>query len=388
MLGGGSNTVTDNVLKDNGGIGIMAGDDLLASNNNLIQRNTIRGGQGGVLVAGEGNTILNNDAIGTTGPGVSVELATNTLVKGNDFSGSAGGIVVGEATGTIVEANNASGTLGSGIEIGELSLDSVVRDNTASGNGGDGIEITESSVLNRGTLVENNTADANGGDGIYVEGAGHTIRSNVAQLNGGWGIYSVGGVDGGGNFAAGNMEPEQCFGVVCEIGTVPGAPDTWIVSGPADWDTGTPGIQSGSRNASFTYMGADEFSPITDLVFECRLDSTNALAWEDCEYPAEYLNLSPGEHTLDIRAIDMLGQGLADPTPASFTWTYVPLPTGVAPEVILDVVPEDIDPACRASRPGCSTRSSPSTRTSPTSPSSARSTPTGTSRAASRRPRS
>ena len=75
-------------------------------------------------------------------------------------------------------------------------------------------------------------------------------------------------------------------------------------------------------------------------MFECRLDSTNPLAWEDCEYPAEYLNLSPGEHTLDIRAIDMMGQGLADPTPASFTWTYVPLPTGVAPEVILDVVPE------------------------------------------------
>ncbi len=344
LLGGGSNTVTDNVLKDNGGIGIMAGDDLLASNDNLIQRNTIRGGQGGVLVAGDGNTILNNDAIGTTGPGVSVELATDTIVKGNDFSGSAGGIVVGEATGTIVEANNASGTLGSGIEIGEFSLDSVVRDNTASGNGGDGIEITESSVLNRGTLVENNTTDANGGDGIYVEGAGHTVKSNVAQLNGGWGIYSVGAVDGGGNFAAGNMEPDQCFGVVCEIGTVPGAPDTWIVSGPADWDIGTPGIQSGSRNASFTYMGADEFSPITDLVFECRLDSTNALAWEDCEYPAEYLNLSPGEHTLDIRAIDMLGQGLADPTPASFTWSYVPLPTGVAPQVTLDVVPDDIEP--------------------------------------------
>ena len=90
----------------------------------------------------------------------------------------------------------------------------------------------ESSVLDQGTLVENNTADANGGDGIYVEGAGHTITSNVAQLNGGWGIYSVGAVDGGGNFAAGNMEPEQCFGVVCELGAVPGAPDTWIVSGP------------------------------------------------------------------------------------------------------------------------------------------------------------
>ena len=136
------------------------------------------------------------------------------------------------------------------------------------------------------------------------------------------------------------MEPEQCFGVVCELGVVPGAPETWIVSGPADWDTGTPGIQSTSRNVSFTYMGEDEFTPIHELVFECRIDSTNPLAWEDCEYPAEYLNLSPGEHTFEVRAIDMMGQGLADPTPAAFTWTYEPLPTGVAPEVTLDVVPD------------------------------------------------
>ena len=86
-------------------------------------------------------------------------------------------------------------------------------------------------------------------------------------------------------------------------------------------------------------MGSDEFNPITDIVFECRIDSTNPTAWEDCEYPAEYLNLSPGEHTFEVRAIDMLGQGLADPTPAQFTWTYVPLPSGVAPQVILDVTP-------------------------------------------------
>ena len=199
-------------------------------------------------------------------------------------------------------------------------------------------------MLDSGTLIENNTADGNGGDGIYVEGSGHTITNNVAQLNGGWGIYSVGAEDGGGNLAAGNMEPEQCFGVVCELGVVPGAPETWVVSGPADWDIGTAGIQSASRNVSFTYMASDEFTPIHEIVFECRFDSTNPLAWEDCEYPAEFLNVSPGEHTFEVRAIDMMGQGLADPTPAQFTFTYVPLPTGVAPEVILDVVPEDSEP--------------------------------------------
>ena len=242
MLGGGNNTVTDNVLKDNGGFGIMAGEELLASNNNLVQRNTIRGGQGGVIVGGDGNTILNNDVVGTTGPGVVGRARHEHARQGQRLQRQRGRHRrSARPPARSIEANNASGTLGSGIEIGELSLDTVVRDNTASGNGGDGIEVTESSVLDRGTLIENNTADANGGDGIYVEGAGHTITGNVAQLNGGWGIYSVGAIDGGGNFAAGNMEPEQCFGVVCELGIVPGAPDTWIVSGPADWDTGTPG---------------------------------------------------------------------------------------------------------------------------------------------------
>ncbi|HEX7255365.1 MAG TPA: right-handed parallel beta-helix repeat-containing protein [Gaiellaceae bacterium] len=339
IVGGGSNTVSDNVIRDSGGYGVVAGEELVASTNNVVRGNTIRGGQGGVLVAGDGNTVLNNTVNGSTGPGVSVELATNTVVKGNDFGGNASGVAVSESSGTLVEANNASGTLGAGIAVGELSGSTILRDNTASGNGGGGIEVADSSVVGQGTLIDGNTADSNGGDGIYVEGAGHTITGNVAQLNGGWGMYNLGGLDGGGNFAAGNMEPDQCFGVVCELGLVPGAPDTWVVSGPADADPGTPGVQSSSRNASFTYLGSDEPNPITDLVFECRVDSTSPTAWEDCAYPAEYLNLSPGEHTFEVRAVDMMGQGLADPTPAVFTWTYVPLPFGVAPEVILDVTP-------------------------------------------------
>ena len=358
ILGGDENVVVENRLKDNGGFGIGIGDELLGAgtghdfvgtNDNVVERNTITGGGGGVSLSGRGNTAVNNSVTGVTGPGIVVELATDSIVRGNDFSGSAAGISVGEATGTIIEVNNASGTLGAGIEVGELSTGTIVRKNTASGNGGAGIEVTESTVINEGTKIEDNTADANGGDGIYVEGAGNEIKGNLAQLNGGWGIYSVGGQDKGGNFAAGNMEVEQCFGVECELGIVPGAPDTWFVPAEAplvDVLPGTPGFQSNSRNASFTYLGSDgeNGTPLHELVFECRFDTTAPLAWEDCEYPVELLNLSPGQHTLEIRAIDMLGQGLADPTPASFTWTYVPLPTGVAPNAIIDITPEDIDP--------------------------------------------
>ncbi len=344
FAGGGSTSVLDNTIKDSGGPGISAGNDLLGSNNNLIRGNSIRGGQGGVFISGNGNRVEQNTVSASTGPGVTLELANDNVVRGNELGGNGGGIALAQAHRNTITQNNASGTLGAGIAVGELSASNIIRDNTASGNGGDGIEVSEVSIINQGNILEGNTADANGGDGIYVEGGGHLIKGNVAQLNGGWGIYTVGGTDGGGNFAAGNMEPDQCFGVVCAIGVVPGAPDTWIVSGPADVDPGTPGVQSNSRNASFLYMGADDDSTIYELVFECRIDSTSPSAWEDCEYPAEFLNLSPGTHVFEVRAIDQRGSGLADPTPARFEWTYVPLPSGVAPLVTIDIGPADTDP--------------------------------------------
>ena len=181
-------------------------------------------------------------------------------------------------------------------------------------------------------MIEGNNADANGGDGISLAGSGHIVEDNSARLNGGWGIYAaIGAIDRGGNFAAGNMEFDQCYQVVCATGPVPGEPETWIVDHPAQ--------VSNSRNASFTYMGKDDTTPIFELVFECRVDSTDPLAWEDCEYPAEILNLSPGNHTFEVRAIDLKGAGLADSTPAKFTWRYDPLPAGVAPEAIIDLKP-------------------------------------------------
>ena len=58
-----------------------------------------------------------------------------------------------------------------------------------------------------------NTANGNGGDGVIVAASGHTITGNVANFNGGFGFFvSAGNTDGGGNQAAGNVEPEQCVG--------------------------------------------------------------------------------------------------------------------------------------------------------------------------------
>ena len=119
---------SSNTLDDNVGAGIAVGEELLPSNDNRVERNTITGGGGGIIVIDStGNQILVNVVRDSTGPGVVLELARNTLVRGNDLRGNARRHRgrASRAT-TAIESNNASGTLGTGIEIGALSLDNVV----------------------------------------------------------------------------------------------------------------------------------------------------------------------------------------------------------------------------------------------------------------------
>jgi hypothetical protein len=141
-------------------------------------------------------------------------------------------------------------------------------------------------------------------------------------------------VDGGSNYATGNAEPAQCFGIVCTIGVAPGAPDTTIVDRPTN--------PTNSRNALFTFIGADDTTPLSGMSFECRLDSTSDLAWIECDNPQAYLALSPGTHLFEVRAVDV--NGLVDPSPASYTWTYVALPSGVAPDTTIVLAPGTATP--------------------------------------------
>ena len=150
------------------------------------------------------------------------------------------------------------------------------------------------------------------------------------NFNDGWGILaSSGNIDGGANTASGNAEPGQCSGVVCTIGLAPGAPDTTIVDKPAP--------VTSSQYALFTFIGTDDTTPLSGLEFECRLDSTSDLDWVECENPQEYFGVAPGTHTFEVRALDQNEQ--PDPTPASYTWTYSALPTGVAPNTFIDLAP-------------------------------------------------
>ncbi|RPJ50711.1 MAG: hypothetical protein EHJ95_06570, partial [Methanobacteriota archaeon] len=66
--------------------------------------------------------------------------------------------------------------------------------------------------------------------------------------------------------------------------------------------------------ASFSFS-SDE----PDAGFECRLDSSDPLAFAGCSSPQTYIGLSIGSHTFEVRAVDAAGN--VDATPASYAWT-------------------------------------------------------------------
>ena len=69
----------------------------------------------------------------------------------------------------------------------------------------------------------------------------------------------------------------------------------------------------GSSSTLFEFTGTDDFTPPGLLRFECRIDSTNPLDWEECTSPFNLLDLytyqdpqmAPGQHRFEVRAIDM-----------------------------------------------------------------------------------
>ncbi|MBK8903182.1 MAG: right-handed parallel beta-helix repeat-containing protein [Anaerolineaceae bacterium] len=323
LEGSSDNIILGNALSGNSGEGVEI---ILFSHNNRVEGNSITGNSGGILVSESNGSQLINNTVHSNSSGIVLEIANNNLVRVNDVSLNSSGIELQDVNDSLLEMNNVNGNSGSGIEVSGVSLRNEIVQNIASSNDGEGIAVGDPAPAGSGTLIEGNVTNSNGGGGIFAAG-GHTITGNTANLNDGWGIYAESGsIDGGGNMATSNSEPEQCFGVTCTSGPPVGAPDTTIVDAPPD--------PSSSHTASFTFTGSDDTTALIDLSFECRIDTTNELAWVECENPQVYTNLAPGTHTFEVRALD--ASELADPTPAVHTWTYIPPPPGVPPDTFID----------------------------------------------------
>lgn len=100
---------------------------------------------------------------------------------------------------------------------------------------------------------------------------------------------------------AGNPDPTPAS-YSWEI-TASSAPDTILIS--------TPPSLTNQTEATFIFTASDPAAS-----FECQLDDTPVIL---CSSPWTITNLSEGEHTVAIRAVD--GEGNTDPTPATWTWS-------------------------------------------------------------------
>jgi len=124
---------------------------------------------------------------------------------------------------------------------------------------------------------------------------------NGDSPNGTWKLFVVDGI----RFGAGSIN-EWSLSITTVLPDTT-APNTSITSGPL--------LASTSRNASFSFTGTDNVTPVNSLLFECSLDSA---PFGPCTSSQSYSNLALGLHTFRTRAIDLLS--LVDPTPASRTW--------------------------------------------------------------------
>ena len=275
LEGATDNVIVDNRLAETGDAGVLIA---AGSHRNRVERNVMsKTGDSGVAVEdSEGNEIIDNVAHLTSGAGVVLNGAAHSDVIGNDVRFNPGGVAASDASDSVIRGNDANGTRATGIEVAG-SLRTLIEDNEASGTFASGIVVEGEALDLEGepldsNVVRGNTTHGNLGDGI-VAAAGHELADNAASNNAGWGIDGAeatpdgaGVIDGGGNTASGNAEPEQCRGVVCAPGDpVPPIdstdlepPDTIISEHPAD------GV-SGALPQIFRFTGTDNVAPDTAL---------------------------------------------------------------------------------------------------------------------------
>ncbi len=138
-----------------------------------------------------------------------------------------------------------------------------------------------------------------------------------SALNVGSHTFSARATDTAGNTDA---SPATRSWVVRALGdTTP--PNTSIVSGPSGATTST--------TANFNFSSSENGSS-----FQCKLDSGS---WDACTASESFTSLTPGGHTVSVRAVDSAGN--TDLTPATRGWTVQGPSDTTAPDTTIDSGP-------------------------------------------------
>jgi large repetitive protein len=384
-LSGASGTVVrgNDVRFNPGGV------ELEGSSDNVVEDNdaSSSGGTGIAVSAGSlRNRIAGNTAVGASGDGISVDGAAldpldGNVVEGNTASANTGdGISVAEA-GHRVAGNTAHHNAAWGIDAAEGTVDG--GGNTASGNG--------EAEQCRGVVCAAGTPGAPPGPDVtpptaVITGTPPNPSSSLASVQ-----FRFTGTD--------NAAPPTALRFECRLdpppdpepeppepGEPPQPPEgegwaecvspvtyhflfvgvhrfevraidpsdnksltpaahTWTVAAtPPGPDTTPPSTTIFERPdqtsttpvATFGFRGSDNATPGPNLRYECRLDLA---AFASCLSPKSYSGLGLGQHTFEVRAVDLAGN--ADPTPATYTWTVAPSPADTTPpDTTIDSAPD------------------------------------------------
>ena len=109
----------------------------------------------------------------------------------------------------------------------------------------------------------------------------------------------------------------------------------WSVVEPPDTRAPETAIDAGPERSTESTDARLEFSSDeTGSSFECSLDGGG---FGPCESPLELTGLSPGAHTVSVRATDAAGN--VDPSPATYEWTVVAPPDATPPDTTIESAP-------------------------------------------------
>ena len=199
MIGVDNTRIARNTLTENPEAGII-----LEGSGNEVTENRARGGQDGVIVAGNENVVARNQLTGTActdgcGVGISLEGGNSNLAERN----------------VVADFHQAGIRVASfGPEGGPPISGTTISRNVVRNSDVDGV-LVESTAVD--TLLERNIATGAGDDGIDVRNAATTLSRNLTLHNADLGIEAVPGVtDAGRNTANANGNPAQCTNVICE----------------------------------------------------------------------------------------------------------------------------------------------------------------------------
>ncbi len=175
---------------------------------NLMSRN----GEAGIIMEGSDGFRISHNRLVRNHDGILP--GSDNVITRNHISGGGGGIRMEHGHGNLIAHNVIAHTHHAGIHMGIFGgAHNVVRNNLVKDSRKDGFLVGKK---DRHSRLKGNVAKRSGDDGFDIESRSATLTRNRAVDNDDLGIEAVRGVDdGGGNIARHNGDPRQCINILC-----------------------------------------------------------------------------------------------------------------------------------------------------------------------------